>query len=215
MNFILKGVTKDETIKSLLPIGVREFSFDLRPRSFNFTQLKNIKEIVILNPAVELFSLCFANEPEHMVSELYLKVSEDLNEKQKLWVEYTGGESLMACEKQGLPYIWHYHPGEKIKHIHDTEYLKRIVFKHSILEEFHQNGELHGFFGLFQDYTEKVMFEIQVDWDTELILSLFDFFQIPMLSFEINQKVELSYQNPDHTLMQKNLVNLANYFANS
>ena len=86
------------------------------------------------------------------------------------------------------------------------------MFRQEYLDSLHSSGELHGFFNLFSDFTEKVYFEIQLDWDSEIILSLFDFFEIPLLSFEINNKVELSYQRPDHLLINKNLEQIHKLF---
>lgn len=212
MNYSIKGITHYDTIPILAKLGVNYFTFDLRPRSFNFVQIRKIEEIISQNPEVKNFGLLFENENPIVVKELLEKASKALLEQQALKLEFSGGESLEELEKFEYDYVWHYHEGERIKNIASTHYLKRIVFQHSLLEKYHQAGELYGFFGLFEEFVSKLQFEVQLDWDSELILSLFDFFQIPFLSFEINNKVELSYQNPNHSLIQNNLINIDQLF---
>lgn len=210
MNFALKGITKGKTIHSMDHIV--QFGFDLRPRSFNFTQLSNIKEIIRGNPQVKTFVLIFENESTSIIKELYAKVEIDLHQSQELWVEFSGSEKLEDCEQLGIPYVWHFKEGYNIKVMKEQKLLKRVAFTHSLLEQYNDRGELHGFFNLFQDLTNEIFFEVQLDWDSEIILSFFDYFPISMISFEINHKVELSYQCPDHILMNSNLKNVADLF---
>ena len=226
MKFILKGITNSNTINemntwsnSLVTVShdrdkddIELYSFDLRPRSFNFVQAKKIKSIICENPTQKKFSLIFENELPLTVTEISQGIKEVCLVDQEIYLEFAGSESLAVLETFQQDYIWHYHPEEKIKNIEKTKYLKRIVFKQEILDELNRNGELHGFFNLFSKYTERVYFEVQIDWDSEIILSLFDFFEIPLISIEINHKVELSYQLPNHTLIQDNLRKIQNLF---
>ena len=46
MIFGLKGITKKQTIQATENVFEMEYTFDLRPRSLNFTQLSNIKAIL-------------------------------------------------------------------------------------------------------------------------------------------------------------------------
>ncbi len=214
MEFILKGITNNQLLEGLKLSSVSQYTFDLRPKSFNFTQAYNIKNLITNNPQSTRYSLWFENEKDFIITELYNDIKSSLKEQDQLLLEFSGETSLADLEKFELPYIWHYHAGEKIKNISFCKNLKRIVFHHADLEEYHRGGELHGFFNLFSDYTNKIYFEIQANWDSQIILSIFDFFTIPMLSFEINSQVELSYQNPDVELIKQHLLNLENLFEN-
>lgn len=197
MQYILKGICNQETIDGTNSSNVSQYSFDLRPRSFNFIQIRKINEMIKSSSEIKKFSLCFEDEKTEMVTELYKKAVDEISPEQEVFLEFSGDEKLEWCEQFQKSYIWHYNENEKISNIDKTKYLKRVVFKHEILQEYHHKNELHGFLNLFADYTQKIYFEVQLDWDSEIIISLFDFFQIPMVSFEMNNKIEKSFQQPD------------------
>ncbi len=212
MEFILKGLTSDTVITQVKAPELHQYSFDLRPKSFNFTQAYNIKKIIEEQATSHRYSLMFENEKDLIVTEMHKDISKSLKDGDELLLEFSGTTGLDELEKFQLPYIWHYHEQEKIRNITSCNYLKRIVFHHQDLEVLNSNGELHGFFNLFSDYSKDIYFEVQLEWDSNIILSLFDFFTIPILSFEISHMVEVSYQNPDTLLIQNHIQNIAKLF---
>lgn len=217
MNFILKGITQSDTLDyckslSLENLHLKEVSFDLRPRSFNFIQIHKLTQFIKSIHALNGVSIQFENEVSLSVSEILKKCSEECPPGQRLWPEFSGHEDVSIFENFATPYAWHYHGNQKIKNIGQCQFLKRIIFKHHILEDFNQRGELHSFMALFSEFAESIEFELQLDWDSEIILSLFDYFTFHFISFEINRKVELSYQRPDHLLIKKNLEQIDTLF---
>ncbi|MFT6630145.1 MAG: hypothetical protein ACJAS4_000079 [Bacteriovoracaceae bacterium] len=201
MKFILKGICNSSTILQTQNSQLSQLGFDLRPRSFNFTQGENIKVMLGQTSIDQDISLLFEDEKDFVVREVSENIRNSLKENQKLFLEFTGKTSLGDLEKLETDYIWHYHDQERIRNIADTKFLKKIVIRHNDLEYLNSRGELYGFFHLFSDYFNKVIIEIQVDWNTEIIYSMFEHFKLPVISVEITNLIETSYQNPNCELI--------------
>lgn len=214
MKLSLKGITGKNTLELLSDLDIYQYSFDLRPKSFNFTQGYNIQKIITDCPIGHNFSLMFEDEKDFVVNELYKNIYSVISKEQKLYLEFTGRTPLADLERYEVDYIWHYHDQEKISNLKEVKFLKKIVFHHEDLEYLNSRGELHGFFNLFSDYIENIFIEIQINWDSDLILSMFDLFQVPMISIEITNQVEVSYQNPDNELIKNQLQYIQNLFTN-
>jgi len=212
MQFILKGITNDQFIGKFSKPVVDQINFDLRPRSFNFTQAYNIKNIIEKNPYQQMYGLMFENDKDFVVTELFKDIQSSLKNHDELILEFTGDTFLKDLENLNLPYIWHYQAEEKISNIANCKHLKRIVFKHSYLATLYENGELWGFFNLFEQVATNIFFEVQLEWDTDIILSMFEFFTLPIISLEINSMVEKSYQHPDFDLIAKFIHNISELF---
>lgn len=208
MKFILKGICNPSTILETKNLNLQQYSFDLRPKSFNFTQGYKVKEMIKNCYDSSCISLLFEEEKNYVVKEVSDDIAKGLGPNQELLLEFTGRSTLSELEKYGKNYVWHYQDHEKIKNISNTEFLKRVVFHHSDLEYLNSRGELYGFFNLFSDYFQKVSFEIQLDWNSEIIFSIFENFNLPIVSVEISNLIELSYQNPNSELINTFFNNL-------
>ncbi len=201
MKLILKGITKPETIEALSSSQFNQYSFDMRPKSFNFTQGRNIESIIKRYGGLYNFSILFENEKPFMVKEI-LKPFRD---KTNVVPEFSGRTPINELNELGYPFFWHYHDEEKIRDLKQIENLRRIIFHQEDLEYLNQRGELFGFFQLFSDYFERIEFEIQLNWDSEIFVSLLDSFNLLILSYEINSLVEKGYQNPDTALINQSI----------
>lgn len=207
----LKGITQAESIETTQELNLAGYGFDLRPKSFNFVQVKKVKDILGQYPNFQ-YILLFENEKEFMVNDLFELIQEDND--YNLTPEFTGLSNLSEIEKVGKEFYWHYHDEETFKNLQKHKLLKKIIFLHQDLEDYHARGELFGFLTLFKDLqTAGIKFEVQIDWDTSIIESMFEYFPFDTISYEINNKVELSYQNPNHAAIISQLINTKNLFS--
>ncbi len=206
MRFGLKGITKSEVITHVLQHNVEEFSFDLRPKSFNFTQAYNIVSILKDFSTTGLnYQLIFENEKDFVVKSVLEQIEKDLGEKRIFHLEFSGETSIAELDSYGNPYSLHFKEGRKIAELTGAKNLKRIIFHQKDLQLYADNNELYGFLQLFSDLDEIVEFEILMEWDSQAIYSMFDYFPIKCLSFEVNNQVELSYQTVDITKVTNHL----------
>lgn len=204
MNYILKGISSFEIIDKLPEFD--SYAFDLRPRSFNFTQayqIKNMIEKVIVDKNIILL---FENEKAFVVDELISHIKSSLHTTNELICEFSGQSSLQSLDEYQRPFFWRYHNEEKLINISSSKELKKIIFLHRDLEMLNSSGELFGFLNLFANM--NVHFELQIDWDTNLIESMFEYFRFDTISFEINSKVEHSYRQLDFELAKVIIKNI-------
>jgi hypothetical protein len=208
MDYGLKGVTKLTTIESNRDLELKVYSFDLRPRSFNFTPMSNIKNI-ISSANLGDFTLLFENEKDFVLNEFIKEFK--LNENH-VHLEFSGTTQIEELDALETPYSWHYHPEIKISQISKTRFMKRIVFGHQLLEHFNDNGELFGFLSLFKDLVDGVEFELQLDWDSPVLESMFEYFKFDFISFEIDSKIETSYQNVNEVELNAHIKTIQKIF---
>ncbi len=192
----IKGLTKLDTLPALLESGLTSFSFDLRPRSLNFTQSQNIIEILshLVAETIET-NLIFENEKDFVVNNVLDSIGRASGVIPGL--EFTGSSALSELDKLEKAFKWHYTEDEKLSSIESCKNLETIVFSQSLLSTYAERGELHGFFQLFADLDKDMKYELLLSWDGEIIESVFDFIDVSGVSVEIQPMVELSYQNVD------------------
>lgn len=202
MNFLLKGITRPTTIAKTYHIPIDGYDFDLRPQSFNFTQIKNIKEIISLYP-LNKYSLIFENEKPFMIDEIVKKIG---SSEKDLGVEICGNIDFEAVDELDLEYSWRFQEESKFSNIKRAKNLKKIILSHKSLEIYLESGELFGFLQLFNDPNfDNIDFELLLDWDTKLIESTLEQLEFSFISFDINSKVEHSYQNPNEEIIVSEL----------
>jgi len=105
MKFILKGICNSSTILQTQNSQLSQLGFDLRPRSFNFTQGENIKVMLGQTSIDQDISLLFEDEKDFVVREVSENIRNSLKENQKLFLEFTGKTSLGDLEKLETDYI--------------------------------------------------------------------------------------------------------------
>lgn len=212
MKLGLKGIIDNNLYIKASSLGFESFAFDLRPKSFNFTQEYKIVEILGEADHQHEFILLFENEKEFMLEELVKRVTDQTG--LQVFPEITGGTSLDIMDKLEVPYIWHFNTEEKIASLSERKNLKRIVLNQNVLEEFQQRGELFGFLQLMLS-EEDYEIEIALDWEQSIFLSIVEQFSIDQLSFEINNKIEKSYRNIDYGLLEIHTKDIKNYIENN
>ena len=209
MNFLLKGITSASTIEQTRDVPIYGYDFDLRPKSFNFTQVKNIQSIIAMYPLCR-YSLIFENEQPFLIDEIVKKLQ--LSER-ALQLEICGSIDFEAIDELGLDYAWRFQEESKFSDIKKAKNLKKIILCHKSLELYLESGELFGFLQLFNSPSfSNITFELLLDWDSDLIESTFDNLNFSFVSLEINSKVEISYQHPNNEIIKNELHRLNRMF---
>lgn len=202
MNFRLKGITDASTIEQAQRCSVFEYDFDLRPRSLNFIQLKNVDKIISQFPHTK-FQLIFENETNFTINEIAKKLN---HSKELFGIEVCGNINFEEVDELKLDYSWRFQEDSQFSDIKRAKNLKKIILTHTSLEHYLESGELFGFLQLFNDENFKdIEFELLLDWDTNLIESALKQLNFSFVSFEVNSKVELSYQIPNNDLITSEL----------
>jgi hypothetical protein len=199
----VNGVYHSSIINHLSAVGLTHYSFDLRPKSFNFTQAYKIKEILSqTSSSLKYFYLHFEEEKDFIIKEIFADINEARGQS-SLWLEFSGKDSLDYYDSFEIPYLWHYHENISLSDIAKSKNLKKISFDQLYIERLLQFGQLYDFFGqLIEIITPMgVQLEITASWDSPLLETILDFYPITSLNYEISSQVEKSYRQIDLQLM--------------
>lgn len=197
----LKGITDIDVFRFATNLGFSQLSFDLRPRSFNFTQGYKIKEI--LEQVGDYYRIClqFDGEKKFVMQEITRDIESDSRE---IFLEIENPLDLKVCNELGYPFALKYKPDFKLSELKSCHNLERLIFTQDFIEELNQQGELYGFFDVLRSELPQKL-EILTDWDSALISSLIETYEIDVLSWEINNKIEVSYRNIDFDLLESHM----------
>ncbi|WP_372654453.1 hypothetical protein [Halobacteriovorax sp.] len=202
------GVYDKRTIQRLKEVGVDQFSFDFRARSFNFLQqhsFMNLQKELALD---ENMFLHFENEADFVIHKIIDDLKTERNIK-NVTLEFSDLNSIDFYEAFKTPFIWHYNLDYKeFDALNKSQYLQGIVLKFSDLLKLHEDGVLHNFcnnfHSLFIDLLSKEDFKLtlELDWDSNLFSSISEFFDFDLISIPISNKVEICYRNVDLSKVQ-------------
>lgn len=199
-NLKIEGIYDQRTLKLLKTRGLKDFGFDFSPKSFNFIQEHIfLKDLVPLLDSQDSVHLHFSRSNDPMIK----KVIDDLKgsniKKENIFLDCE--EWFNPPSECGLNYYLNYYP-ELETSACSGELFKGIVFQFSFLEDLHRKNVLKNFISNFYtkfnhllDEEKKII--VKMDWNHNVFPSLFDYFEIDLLSYSINSKIEICYRNVD------------------
>jgi len=215
VNILISGIYNPQMIQYLKQFGVNQFSFDCRPKSFNFIQAYKIKEMLIAHGSVlDQYFLHFEDEKDFVIFETLKDITSVPSDHGSLNLEFSGKESLSFYEQFEIPYTWHFNELVSIDSLPNLKYLRGISFNQIFLERLYQFRELFNFLGKIQEnLSENQFLQLKSDWGEPMFESVIDFFTFKTLSLEINNKVEISYRNPDLNLVSNHIEHTKHSFS--
>ena len=218
MKLKLSGVYNHDIIQSARPFGLKSISFDLRPKSFNFTQKHIIEGLINQNSELESFNLMFSGQPVDTGLELLEQLSQKVSiEKKRLKIELYSSdlnEVLSYLDKSPFKVIWHFTPQANYRKVLTNSHLEGVILSQSYLEGLVKSGELYSFLGELKGLNPKLKFYLKLDWDEEFLGSYLDFFAWEGVDFEISSKVEHDYRVLDSSLIINHLKHFSLLFEN-
>ncbi|MBT3981868.1 MAG: hypothetical protein HOE90_10970 [Bacteriovoracaceae bacterium] len=209
----IDGVYDDRTMRALSEIGTRHIGFDFRPLSLNFIQNHIFQDLIFryFNSNSKYY-LRFENEKDFVVQSFLDSISERFGEKtliNNFVLEFSGDMPKEYYQTFKVPFIWHYDEGNSWQELMGLDNLKGIVLDIKILEYLHVQGRLHSFvqvlYQLIQSHKRFDLLDLilKINWDSHIIPSLFEFFDLGIISLGIGPEVEECYRNVDLTRMTK------------
>jgi hypothetical protein len=200
----INGLYDSRTIKRLKELGCSKFCFDFRVRSFNFLQQHQFLSILddVYSTSDEI-TLRYENEADFVIQKMVddLKEVEKINTKHNIVLEFSDDLGPDFYDQFETPYYWHYSKGVKLSKIKKAKFLKGIIIPFSILEEAHEDDQYYNFVNNFHsmfvspERENKLDIGLDIDWTSNLLPSLTEFFDFSFLSISINDKVESCFRN--------------------
>lgn len=207
----IDGIYSGDTLKELNSFGISSFSFDFRPRSFNFLQQHSFMDIIEQNLKYSNeYFLRFANEQDFVINKFIYDLNDFLTTsgnmslgKECFFLEFSGGEDHSFCNQFKMPYSWHFHPARDWKSHLSSDFMRGIVFPYSYLHELHEKGAfldfvtrmLPEFLAMMSE--TKIKMALEIDWDSNIFPSIEEYFNFDFWSLPINSKIEHSFRNTD------------------
>ena len=199
-NLKIEGIYDQRTLKLLKSKGIRDFGFNFCPKSFNFIQERVfLNELIPLLDPKDKIHLHFSRINDPMIQKLLLDLQKAGVVKDNIYFDCDEGTE--KSREIGIKYFLNYSP--EINHIscEGSEFCG-FIFNFSFFEDLHIRGILNNFIANFYTHFKKYLIEdkliiLRIDWSDNVFPSLFDYFDIDLMSFSINDKIEVCYRNVD------------------
>lgn len=195
-----------------MPFGVKDWSFDFRPKSFNFIQQYAFNDCLkILNSSLSEHSVSmrFQFEKDFMVD----KIIDDLKEFypiKNLSFELSESADIVHSEKHQIPFYWHY-DFKLDSSVYKNPLLKGIILSAADCQRMQATNSLGSFIIEFCKLQQEGIFKevellLHFDWTQELMSSVLDFLRINTYSLPINSQIETSYRQVNQELFKDHWV---------
>ena len=200
--FRIEGIYDQRTLKNLKEIGVKDFTFDFCPKSFNFIQEYVFLEKIIssLTESDRIF-LKFNRSNDLMVEKLISDLQKNNYGMNNIIFEFNEWAPEMQPINFQYNYILHFSTDSDL-HQKITNNFKGFIFNLDFFEYLFSNNLLSTFANNFYTKFGKLILDshlliLKCDWNQNRINSVFDLFEFDLLSFPINSKIEVCYRNVD------------------
>lgn len=209
----IDGLYDSKTISHLLKLGVRRFSFDLRPHSLNFVQhyrvIEILKEIGIT--ADKKFCFHFGNEFSPLIEKFIQDINSDVGITSNDWangtlsLEFSGRSDFEQMDHFDVPYRWHLISGTNWSVASKAKNLRGIVLPFEMLEDSFEAGTLNSLCMNLHTTFRNINFHLEREWHSNLFATLMDLFDFDDISLPINQDVEICFRNVDSKKLESGI----------
>lgn len=212
----MNGIYDLRTLKQMQSSGIRHLGFDFDPKSLNF-----IQEYVLLDfiqkGYLDLAQVYLRVQNDSMIvsNKLVGDVLNNMNPSQ-VHVELNHPRYLTQLEHECSIFM-SYDFSFSLKEVMQDSRVRGIIIPFKVIEDIHRKGQLqnavnHFYFQLGHTQTNLVL---EMDWDSNLFASVFNYFDFNMASYSINSKVEICYRNADLNLIKSELKKSENLLGKS
>ncbi len=206
-----------EIIKIAAEEGLYQYSFDFRPRSFNFIQENVFKDILNqFGSPFHRYYLRFDSGENYLFEYFMQSLKEIIRENSNLSLnqftfELEGDLDFEYIGNLGLSYILHYnHEKPELFNSYQT-FLSGVLLPMNFLYGLHLRHELSEFSQSFAQIgrgprrTGDWQLILEMNWSSVFFDGLLEAFAFDTISFSINSSVEKSYRVIDKYRLKKGL----------
>lgn len=198
----IEGIYDLRTLKHLKQNQLKDFCFDFSPRSFNF-----IQEHVFLDQLVPLLGtrdrifVHFARSNDPMITKLVGDLKKAGVDLGQVFFEIDEWSTEIIPDNFEYNYVLHYSSDLDISKSIGKKFCG-LVFEFSFFEDlFHKNLITRfstNFYARFHPFLSESHFMIlKMQWNTNVISSLFDLLDFNLISMPISPDIEVCYRNVD------------------
>lgn len=199
------GIYDIRTVNQLLELGVKRFSFDLRPRSMNFIQHYRVIEIISQVGLRHDITFCFHFADEHpMLIEKFINdLAAETGADDTAWtsgrleLEFSGREDFGLLDTFNVPYRWHLFKGADWARASKAKNLRGLVIPFEYVEDALEHGTLTSLCTNLHTTFRNMQFHLSRSWGANMFASLADLFDFEDVALAIDPNVETCFRNVD------------------
>ena len=198
----IEGIYDKRTLLHLKSLGLKDFCFDFSPKSFNFIQEYVFLEqiLIALSPTDRVF-LHFKRSNDPMVLKLIDDLIKSGQNLENVYFEFDEWSSDLRPIDFNYNFLLNFS--------NDTDPMKLMgknfqgfIFNFNFFQELYQSNLLHNFaINFYTRYHTLIddhrLMLLKIDWQNDLLASLFEYFEFNLISFPINSQIEICYRNVD------------------
>ncbi len=211
MDFICIGnVFNPNDCDILLESGVETIGFNCDPRDIYFTQFHVIKSIIEKYKKQFHYFFYFNNEQNFVIENLFSRLAEsDLYDKEHmtLLVKNKDISDLEALSDYRVTI--QVSMNSEVSELMKMDHIESFLIDHDELKDESTNNRMFSFLERMtqQMSVSKKKLMLKIYWGSDLMESLFDFFEIDKLYMMIDQSIEKDVKKVDQQLIQEYLMN--------
>ena len=218
MEYIVHNIYNQETLSFLKTKGIHHFGFNFQTKSPWFTQQYVIFELIEKNAhSKSFFYLNFSGEKDFMIS----KILSDLEAKNYFGIKkeqfiliFDDKRDHDFFDQFGYQYHLYLDPMRNLEKIKTSELCTGLILDFNYLVELNQKHVLEHFCATmhkhFKDTHHQLIFN--VDWDSDIFSSIFEYFQFNSTSTCINGHVESGFRQVDSSKLEEGMRFIQNLF---
>lgn len=196
----IEGIYDKRTLKFLKQKGVKDFTFDFSPTSFNFIQEYVFLDLLKLLDSNDRIFLHFNRSNDPMVSLLCEHLKKEGIGFDNIFFEFDAWSTDKSVSDFQYNYLLKYSDGiDYLKYI--NERFKGFVFCYSFFENLNHLNLIQNFcttfFTRYHHSIDNGLLILKIDWNDNVRTTLFEYFDFNFLSLPINNKIEICYRNVD------------------
>lgn len=199
-NIKVEGIYDQRTLKLLKEKGLRYFGFNFSPMSFNFIQeYVFLEQLIPLLDSKDSIHLHFNRSDDPMIT----KVLNDLRAAGVLFdnIYIECDEWSLLPEEINSKYYLNYDSQLDLKN-YIGPHFSGLILDFSQLEDLFHKGVLNSFISNFYTRCSSILKDdkkiiLKVDWTSNILPSLIEYFDFDLISLPINSKIEICYRNVD------------------
>ena len=193
MKINIKGIIDNKQIQFFKNYGVDSFTFDNRPTSFNFIQLKNMQEMMECDQAD--YRILFDRPSYIMLNETMSKLSTNSVEL----LSNVDDEKIIS----GYDFSAYYSDQNLLSYYRKIESLKKIIIPEQAALLLLNENNLFNLISRLKSEFNQLEIELLLNWSSQIDFSLLEEMNIDLISFELNQDIQQSYRMLDYDKVEK------------
>lgn len=201
----ISGIYDYRTIQFLQELKINHFSFDLRPRSLNFIQEYRLIEILEKMQLGNIY-LRFENEQSYIIERIYNNCLKAFGGR--VLLELSGNIDIGFIKENKFPFLFVVNEKD-LELIPVDELCVGHTFSYEFLQMMHLRGEFVAWVSAYyRKFNASSLNNIQIldiDWDSDIFPSLYEYFDFDLRNLPINGKIEVCYRNVDLNKISTNL----------